>query len=61
MTERVDRLVPYGYTDTVISTFHANNASEVPNRIVSFFHPAQSFSAQPSSILTIGYCPTSRS
>ncbi|HEX2193557.1 MAG TPA: ATP-dependent DNA helicase [Candidatus Limnocylindria bacterium] len=23
MTERVDRLVPYGYTDTVISTFHA--------------------------------------
>lgn len=25
----------------VISTFHANNASEVPNRIVSFFHPAE--------------------
>ena len=23
MTERVDRLVPYGFTDTVISTFHA--------------------------------------
>jgi DNA helicase-2/ATP-dependent DNA helicase PcrA len=23
MTERVDQLVPYGYTDTVISTFHA--------------------------------------
>src|SRR5438034_9267751 len=23
MQERVDRLVPYGYTDTVISTFHA--------------------------------------
>ena len=23
MTERIDRLVPYGYTDTVISTFHA--------------------------------------
>jgi DNA helicase-2/ATP-dependent DNA helicase PcrA len=23
MTERVDRLVPYGYTDTAISTFHA--------------------------------------
>ncbi|HEX3218894.1 MAG TPA: ATP-dependent DNA helicase [Candidatus Limnocylindria bacterium] len=23
MTERVDRLVPYGYTDTVINTFHA--------------------------------------
>src|SRR5947199_10873340 len=23
MTERVDRLVPYGYTDSVISTFHA--------------------------------------
>jgi DNA helicase-2/ATP-dependent DNA helicase PcrA len=23
MTERVDRLVPYGYTDAVISTFHA--------------------------------------
>jgi DNA helicase II / ATP-dependent DNA helicase PcrA len=23
MTERVDRLVPYGYTDTVISTFHS--------------------------------------
>jgi DNA helicase-2/ATP-dependent DNA helicase PcrA len=23
MTERVDRLVPYGYTDTLISTFHA--------------------------------------
>ena len=23
MTERVDELVPYGYTDTVISTFHA--------------------------------------
>ncbi len=23
MTERVDHLVPYGYTDTVISTFHA--------------------------------------
>src|ERR671937_3112181 len=23
MTERVDRLVPYGYTGTVISTFHA--------------------------------------
>ena len=23
MAERVDRLVPYGYTDTVISTFHA--------------------------------------
>ena len=25
----------------VISTFHANNASEVPNRIVSFFDPAE--------------------
>lgn len=25
----------------VISTFHANTASEVPNRIVSFFHPAE--------------------
>jgi twitching motility protein PilT len=25
----------------VISTFHANNAAEVPNRIVSFFDPAE--------------------
>jgi twitching motility protein PilT len=25
----------------VISTFHANNAAEVPNRIVSFFNPAE--------------------
>src|SRR5512132_2671924 len=30
----------------------------VPNSEVRIFQPCQSFSARPSSISTIGYCPT---